>query len=71
MHTECSSVTGMQSATAVVLNRGCNPQTDTRTTLKIKNALREAAVASKSSEPLCDRMMLGAYKRSVFSKRKE
>ena len=51
MHTECSSVTGMQSATAVVLNRGCNPHTDTRTTLKIKNALREAVVASKSSEP--------------------
>ena len=51
----------MQSATAVVLNRGCNPHTDTRTTLKIKNALREAVVASKSSEPLCGRMELGAY----------
>ena len=66
MHTECSSVKGMQSATAVVLNRGCNPHTDTRTTLKIKNALREAMVASKGFEPLCDRMVW-----CVFSDRNE
>ena len=54
-----------------MLNRGCNPHSVTRTTLKIKNALREAMVASKGFEPMCDRMVLGAYKWSVLSDRNE
>ena len=36
-----------------------------------KNALREAMVASKGFEPLCDRMKLGAYKKACILDRNE
>ena len=51
-----------------VLNRGCNPYPVAMTILK---SLKEAMVASTGFEPVCDRMVLGAYKWSVFSDRNE
>ena len=36
-----------------------------------ENALREATVASKGFEPLCDRMKLGAYKKACILDRNE
>ena len=54
-----------------MLTYGFNPDTVTRTTLKIKNVLREAMIMSKGFAPLFDRMKLGAYKKACILDRNE